>query len=82
MLAFIISEGSHRDNDAIIRLAAELKAMIYIHTWLKVGGKPRRPGGGNPPGESTPMNLALLAARFPNGPFVCGHFGGDFRPNT
>ena len=42
---------SHPDNDAIIRLAAELNAVIYIHTWLKVGGKPRRPGGDNLAGE-------------------------------
>src|SRR5207237_10047508 len=29
---------SHRDNDAIIRLAAELKAVIYIQTCMKLGG--------------------------------------------
>jgi predicted TIM-barrel fold metal-dependent hydrolase len=69
---------SHRDSDAIIRLAAELKAVIYIHTWLKVGGKPRRPGGDNAPGESTPMDVALLAERFPNVPLICGHSGGDW----
>ena len=27
---------SHPGNDAIIRLAAELNAVIYIHTWTKV----------------------------------------------
>ena len=69
---------SHRDSDAIIRLAAELKAVIYIHTWLKVGGKPRRPGGDNAPGESTPMDVELLAERFPNVPLICGHSGGDW----
>ena len=51
---------SHPDNDAIIRLAAELNAVIYIHTWMKIGGQPRRPGGDNERGESTPMDVALL----------------------
>ena len=37
---------SHPNNDAIIRLAAELNAVIYIHTWTKVGGQPRRADGG------------------------------------
>jgi len=69
---------SHRDNDAIIHLAADLNAVIYIHTWLQVGGKPRRPGGKNVPGESTPMDVALLAERFPNVPLICGHSGGDW----
>ncbi len=69
---------SHRDNDAIIRLAADLKAVIYIHTWLKIGGMPRRPGGDNQPGESTPMGVALLAQRFPEVPLICGHSGGDW----
>lgn len=69
---------SHRDNDGIIRLAAELKAVIYIHTWMKVGGKPRRPGGDNERGESTPMDVALLAERFPDVPLICGHSGGDW----
>jgi predicted TIM-barrel fold metal-dependent hydrolase len=69
---------SHRDNDVIIRLAAELKALIYIHTWLQVGGTPRKPGGNNQRGESTPMDVALLAARFPDVPMICGHSGGDW----
>lgn len=69
---------SHPNNDAIIRLAADLKAVIYIHTWLKIGGQPRRPGGDNEPGESTPMDVALLAERFPDVPLVCGHSGGDW----
>ncbi|MBI3465206.1 MAG: amidohydrolase family protein [Planctomycetes bacterium] len=69
---------SHQDNDAIIRLAAELHAVIYIHTWMKIGGQPRRPGGDNLPGESTPMDVALLAERFPNVPLICGHSGGDW----
>ena len=69
---------SHPNNDAIIRLAAELNAVIYIHTWMKVGGQPRRSGGGNDRGESTPMDVAQLAERFPEVPFICGHSGGDW----
>jgi hypothetical protein len=56
---------SHPNNDSIIELAAELNAIIYIHSWLNVGGNPRRPGGGNLAGESTPTDVALLAGRFP-----------------
>src|SRR5688572_26329005 len=69
---------SHPNNDAIIRLAAELKAVIYIHTWLKIGGMPRRPGGESERGESTPMDVARLAERFSDVPLICGHSGGDW----
>lgn len=68
----------HPNSDPIIKLAAELGAAIYIHTWIKVGGDPRFPGGGNLPGESTPMDLAVLARRFPDVPLICGHAGGDW----
>ncbi len=69
---------SHPNNDEIIRLAGELEAVIYIHTWIKIGGSPRYPGGGNNPGESTPMDVAILAERFPDIPLICGHSGGDW----
>ena len=69
---------SHPNNDPIIRLAAELHATIYIHTWLKIGGTPRLPGRDNFPGESTPMDVAELAQRFPQVPMICGHSGGDW----
>lgn len=69
---------SHPNSDPIIRLAAELNATIYIHTWLKVGGTPRGPGRGNLPGESTPMDVIALAQRFPQVRFICGHTGGDW----
>lgn len=70
---------SHPNNDPIIELASELGAIIYIHTWMIVGGSPRRPGGGNIPGESTPMDVAQLAERFPDVPMICGHAGGDWQ---
>jgi predicted TIM-barrel fold metal-dependent hydrolase len=69
---------SHPNNDPIIRLAAELDATIYVHTWLKIGGTPRLPGRDNNPGESTPMELVALAKRFPHVRFICGHSGGDW----
>jgi predicted TIM-barrel fold metal-dependent hydrolase len=69
---------SHPNNDPIIRKAAELKAVVYIHTWLKIGGKPRHVGGGNLRGESTPMDVVQLAQRFPDHPLICGHSGGDW----
>ena len=69
---------SDADNDAIIRQAGRLNALVYIHTWYQVGGQPRRPGGGNQAGESTPEDVALLAGRFPDVPLICGHSGGDW----
>lgn len=73
---------SHRNNDPIIRLARELGAMVYIHTWMKIGGQPRRPGGGNLPGESTPADVVELAKRFPDVNLICGHSGGDWELGT
>ncbi len=56
--------------DPIVRRAAELKAVIYQHTWFK--------SGGNDPGESTPEDLTQLATRHPGVPLICGHTGGDW----
>jgi hypothetical protein len=56
--------------DPIIARATELKAPVLQHTWLKVTG--------NLPGESTPLDLAELAARHPRAVLVCGHTGGDW----
>lgn len=56
--------------DPIIRRAHELKAVIFQHTWWKAVGLL--------PGESTPMEVAALAARHPDVPLICGHTGGDW----
>jgi predicted TIM-barrel fold metal-dependent hydrolase len=56
--------------DAIVERATELNAVVFQHTWIKVTG--------NLPGESTPMELAALAARHPDARFICGHAGGDW----
>src|SRR5690606_9872013 len=68
----------HPNNDIIIRFANELGAAIYIHTWMKVGGNPKIPGGGNLAVESTPLHVAILARRFPDIPMICGHAGGEW----
>jgi hypothetical protein len=56
--------------DPIIARAAELKAPVLQHTWIKVTG--------NLPGESTPMDLADLAARHAQATLICAHTGGDW----
>ncbi|WP_435018729.1 amidohydrolase family protein [Tundrisphaera sp. TA3] len=58
--------------DPIVERASALKAVIFQHTWMKVAG--------NLPGESTPMDLAELAARHPGSSFLCGHSGADWEP--
>jgi predicted TIM-barrel fold metal-dependent hydrolase len=56
--------------DPILEQAANLKAPVLQHTWIKVSG--------NLPGESTPQDLAKLAARHPEATIICGHSGGDW----
>jgi len=56
--------------DPIVKRAAELKAPVLQHTYLKATG--------NLPGESTPMDLAELAGRHPEACFIGAHTGGDF----
>ena len=56
--------------DPIVRRAAEQKAVVYQHTWMKVGG--------NGPGESTPFDVVELAKRHPDVRLLCGHAGGDW----
>jgi len=56
--------------DELVRRALELKAVVYQHTWIKAAG--------NVPGESTPMDLAALAARHPTASLICGHTGGQW----
>ena len=67
---WVAKRCSAPELDPIVRRAAELKAVIYQHTWIKVGG--------NLPGESTPADLAELARRHPGVRLLCGHAGGDW----
>jgi len=67
---WVARKCSDRAIDPIIARCGELKAAIFQHTWLKITG--------NLPGESTPMDLAVLARRHPSVPIICGHTGGDW----
>jgi predicted TIM-barrel fold metal-dependent hydrolase len=58
------------EADALVHRATELNAVVFQHTWIKAGG--------NEPGESTPMDLAALAARHPDAALICGHTGGQW----
>jgi uncharacterized protein len=58
--------------DPIVARAAELKALIFQHTYLKATG--------NLPEESTPDELAQLARRHPSVGLICGHTGADWEP--
>ncbi|NUQ65745.1 MAG: amidohydrolase family protein [Pirellulales bacterium] len=69
---------SKPEYDPVFRQAVELKAVIYQHTWIKLGGDPPHPGGGNLPQESRPEDLVQVAARYPDYPMICGHAGGDW----
>lgn len=60
-----------KELDPIIARAAELKAPILQHTWLKAAG--------NLQGESTPQDLIELAKRHPKATLICGHAGGDWQ---
>ena len=69
---------SKPEYDPVFRQAIELKAVIYQHTWIKLGGDPPYPGGGNLPHESRPEDLVQVAARYGDYPMICGHTGGDW----
>ena len=56
--------------DPIVERAAELKAPVLQHTWLKITG--------NLPGESTACDLANLADRHPQASFIAAHTGGQW----
>lgn len=56
----------------LVRRLSELQAAVVQHTWFKTGGKQH-------PGESTPAELASLAAKFPDQPFICAHAGGQWQ---
>jgi predicted TIM-barrel fold metal-dependent hydrolase len=56
--------------DPLVRRAVELKAPIFQHTYFRAGG--------NLANESSPADLAELAARHPDATFICGHTGNDW----
>lgn len=64
---WIAMECRRPELDPLVRRTAELHVPIYQHTYLRTGD--------NLPGESTPADLAALAARHPGASFICGHTG-------
>jgi hypothetical protein len=64
--------------EPVFQRAAALQGLIYIHAWYQVGGHPLLAGGLDMPHESKPRDVAQLAARHPEVPFICGHTGGDW----
>jgi predicted TIM-barrel fold metal-dependent hydrolase len=68
----------HPTLDPIMQLARETRAVVNIHSWVKVGGNPRRIGGANGENEATPERIANLASRWPDVTVICGHSGGDW----
>jgi predicted TIM-barrel fold metal-dependent hydrolase len=56
--------------DPLIDRCAHHGIPMLQHTWLKATG--------NMPGESTPMDLAVLARRHPDATLIMGHSGGDW----
>ncbi len=55
----------------LVERVSELGGVIMQHTWLKTGGK-------RSPNESTPIELATLASRYPKQHFICAHAGGEW----
>ena len=56
----------------LVERIAELNGVIMQHTWFITGGKVR-------PGQTTPAELAELAAQFPQQKFLCAHAGGEWQ---
>lgn len=62
---------SHPSVAAVVEQIHNCGGLIMQHTWYKTGGKESA-------GESTPEELAVLAARYPQQPFICAHAGGEW----
>ena len=67
---WIALECRRAELDPIVRRAAELKIPILQHAYDRLGG--------NMPGESSPADVAALAARHPDASFICAHTGNDW----
>ena len=67
-----LRESSARDNDSYgVRTGNPSRSAAVARRASSVTR-------GNDPGESTPLDLAALAARHPEVPLICGHTGGDW----
>lgn len=63
---------THPNLRPLVERISELGGVIMQHTWFKTGGK-------QGPGESTPSELAELAAMYPKQQFLCAHAGGEWQ---
>ncbi len=61
---------NEKQLDPVVEHATKYKAPILQHVWTKTTG--------NLPGESTPSELAELAARHPQATFIASHIGGNW----
>lgn len=61
----------HPNFHKLVERILDLRGVIMQHTWFKTGGK-------QSPGESTPAELAQLAALYPEQKFICAHAGGEW----
>ena len=67
---WVAIECSRPELDPIVRHAVELKVPILQHAYNRTGP--------NLPGESSPADVAILAARHPDANFICAHTGNDW----
>lgn len=67
---WIATRCNHKNLNPIARRAAELKVPILQHTYWRTVE--------NLPGESSPADLAELAARHPDVPMIAAHTGNDW----
>lgn len=62
---------SHISFAPLVEQIHSCGGLIVQHTWYKTGGKESA-------AESTPEELAELAAKYPQQSFVCAHAGGEW----
>ena len=63
---------NHDNFHRLVERIQKYNGVIMQHTWYKTGGK-------QGPGESTPAELATLAAAHPEQSFLCAHAGGEWQ---
>lgn len=67
---WIAARSNSKNLDPIVRRAVELKVPVLQHTYFRTLE--------NLPGESSPSDLAELAARHPDASFIAAHVGNDW----
>jgi uncharacterized protein len=67
---WVAIECRRPELDPIVRRAVELKVPLLQHAYNRTGP--------NLPGESSPADVAILAARHPDANFICAHTGNDW----